>query len=500
MGFLDNLPNNNDYARLGITADQAKELDLLDGKEDNKINGKSIFEVVENAKRDYESSEANHKKTFINYLKDFYIPMQINMQKFNPSNITWHINVKPEDIAEELIKEIFKFGRSANLDKPISKINSKNVVEVIEKYQEKSRTHNVLTGTFLDANESLFEAILDENIGNSKKREYLEHIKNALVKKVENLGGDASKISEDFSTAITNALSNTYGFQSASELNNLYKKFIKIINQLETLNNANKEDDSAELTDAQRGIIERFTDDYYPKTLGIGANDVLGNGSFDNAALQMAGNCWAHAGINSTLKTPAGKQYVNNLVVKDKQKGTISVLLPGAKDAGLPKPKGDGIYTYSENEIYNSTFSTSAGDGDYTAMMLAIEDFRQESTGNEKATTDAGNALEIFRLLFGKEHSDKNTRIVPSNYESLIELFESRKYALYVSAPVGAELLHGKDFDEESLTGSHALSIESIDPKYGVVLKDSRCPNTSINVDMDEFLEKFTVLSCPIPE
>ena len=94
MGFLDNLPNNNDYARLGITADQAKELDLLDGKEDNKINGKSIFEVVENAKRDYESSEANHKKTFINYLKDFYIPMQINMQKFNPSNITWHINIK----------------------------------------------------------------------------------------------------------------------------------------------------------------------------------------------------------------------------------------------------------------------------------------------------------------------------------------------------------------------------------------------------------------------
>ena len=41
MGFLDNLSNNNDYARLGITADQAKELDLLDGKEDNKINNKS---------------------------------------------------------------------------------------------------------------------------------------------------------------------------------------------------------------------------------------------------------------------------------------------------------------------------------------------------------------------------------------------------------------------------------------------------------------------------
>ena len=47
MGFLDNLSNNNnDYARLGITADQAKELDLLDGKEDNKINGKSIFEAI----------------------------------------------------------------------------------------------------------------------------------------------------------------------------------------------------------------------------------------------------------------------------------------------------------------------------------------------------------------------------------------------------------------------------------------------------------------------
>lgn len=496
MSMLDNLFNNNDYTRLGITKEQAKELDLIDGKEDNKINGKSIFEVVEKAKRDYESSEVNQKKTFIDYLKNFYIPMQ----SVNFSNLSFKTTADADEVADELIKEIFKFLHSANLDKPISKINSKNVVEVIEKYQEKSRTHNVLTGTFLDANESLFEAILDENIASSKKSEYLEHIKNALVKKVENLGGDASKISEDFSTAIDNALKNIQGFQSASELNNLFKRFTLIINQLEALNNANKEDDSVELTDNQREIIECFVDDYYPNTLHINGDDVLGNGRFDNAALQMAGNCWAHAGINSSLETPIGKQYINNLVVKDKQKGIISILLPGAKEAGLPKPKGDGIYTYSENEIYNSTFSTSAGDGDYTAMMMAIEDFRQESTGNEKATTDAGNAIEIFRLLFGNKYADKNTKIVPADYDTLVELFNSKKYALYVSAPIGGELLHGKDMAGESLDGSHALSIVSIDPKYGVVLKDSRCPNNPVTVNIEEFLEKFTVISCPIPE
>ena len=50
MGFLDNLFSNySDLKKYGISEAQAKELDMLDGSEDKKLYGKSIFtEIAQN--------------------------------------------------------------------------------------------------------------------------------------------------------------------------------------------------------------------------------------------------------------------------------------------------------------------------------------------------------------------------------------------------------------------------------------------------------------------
>ena len=234
MSFLDNLFNKSNYSKFGITEAQAKEIDMLDEKKDDKVNNKSIFNIIEDAKKDYDKTKGNKKIPFINFINN-----QIGQNEISISEISSKI-ITPEKIADELIDEIFKFGRSANLDKPISKINENNVIEVIEKYQEKSKTKNLSTGAILDTDETLFEAILDERIDNSKKKEYITHITNTLIKKAETLGIKTDKIKKEFSSAINNALTGAQGFQDASELNKLVKNLSATIKKEKTFDDINE--------------------------------------------------------------------------------------------------------------------------------------------------------------------------------------------------------------------------------------------------------------------
>ena len=74
MGFLDNLFSNySDLKKYGISEAQAKELDMLDGAEDKKLYGKSIFTEIEKYKNQYEKS--SKQADFINYIRscDYYI-------------------------------------------------------------------------------------------------------------------------------------------------------------------------------------------------------------------------------------------------------------------------------------------------------------------------------------------------------------------------------------------------------------------------------------------
>jgi hypothetical protein len=263
----------------------------------------------------------------------------------------------------------------------------------------------------------------------------------------------------------------------------------------------------------------------------------------------MAGNCWIHAGINNMLQNPKGKEIINNLIYKNTENGSVTVYLPGAAEKGFPKPNGDGMYTYSEAKLLNSSLNISMGDGDYTAFILAINDFRAESqnnyddggkfdefceivlgedtvstmvSGNESwcqemkiaftnlknlyKTALAGNFLDDeteksyekklekitseLELLKISEIENPNER-----YNKIREKFEDENFILYASVDNDTNL-HGELENNnvfETISG-HAYTILEMN-EDSVVLEESNHPGERITYKIEDFMEIFTVFA-----
>ena len=478
MSFLDNLFNNNDYTRLGITADQVKELDLLDGKEDKKLNGKSIFEELNNYYNGY--SKTDKKLDFVSYVKS-----QIS------KNISFNIggaffdNTPYDKIADELIEEIFKVGK-ADLDKPIKKIKPSNVVDVLQNYKYKSDEKNTYFGKKID-NESLFEAILDEaTISNDKKKEYINHIKNSLIKRVEQEGGNAEYIGKIFGEIIDKILENKWPLQDATELDIIFFEFTNIIEHLYTMNKVNSVEKNSRLEVALKNLYN------YAREQGLNTSDLFGNGKLDNNAKQMTGNCVLHAEINAMLVTDKGRQYLNNLVVKDTSyngTGNITVYLPGAKKNGVPK-ENPGYFTYTTRELANRILETSIGDGDLTAIVCAIEDCKKQISGNNNSTSvESTSDISTNEILFiqDKKHINFNK----SDFQDFKKLFEEQNHAITSNVLSGQVVKGYRDGAEYTLLDQHAYAVINV-LEDKVLLKESNDPNSIIEVSSEEFKKMLT--------
>ena len=485
-----------------ISQEEIEKIDLQDGQKDARINGISLFHFFENG-------SFTTKET----LKDLSIFMsnkdKIKIEKIS-NNFLKELNTPKEtvpayDIVKRLISEIYKIG-FANIDKPIADIDENNVVEVLEKYKKASDKKNSIAGKVYD-HETLFEAILDESLSDNKKKKYINHIKNALIKRINNLSGDASFTGQLFSAALDSAIKKWWPFQNSDKLDKLCNQFIKIIKQLESMKEAGEKVTPAKAKKINKGFVQELN------WMGISTHDLLGNGIFDNEAIQESENCWIHAGINAMLQTPASREHLNNLVHKSSN-GNIVVYLPGAKDEGIPKPKGNGIFVYTERQISAALKEESAGDGEYTAMCLAIRDFRREKTGDPKATTEGGYFEEFCKLVYGKnsetirfcdrgsqdskDHAkmakeyldtltlsddDKERCLIAAaqdsysnTYKNIKKAFDEKTYIFKVSIS-GANyyrLLDNKPVVPDENSG-HALTILSMSDSE-VCLKDSNAP------------------------
>lgn len=133
-----------------------------------------------------------------------------------------------------------------------------------------------------------------------------------------------------------------------------------------------------------------------------------GNGMFDKSAMQLTGNCWLLAGINALVHTDFGKQFLEKNIVKDNEKHIFAVHLQEAENNNLPKPKGDGIYVFSEKDVLeaqNDDGGLASGEGDVTAFALAIESYLKESGKNLKEDQEKyqdGNInYRLFELVTG---------------------------------------------------------------------------------------------------
>lgn len=218
-------------------------------------------------------------------------------------------------------------------------------------------------------------------------------------------------------------------------------------------------------------------------------NDLLGNGELGTNTVQQIGNCWLHADINAVLQTEKGKEYLNKLISKDPKSGDITVFLPGAKAKGLPQPKGDGIYTYSEKDLLKRIKDTTEGDGDYTALICAVEDYIRENSEDTNANTESSinpnySREEIQKVIFGAGF----TTTEDINYDDLKDKINSKKYAISCGLALNKEVIGERNGKPYKLLDQHAYTIVAMDDKT-VTLMESNEPNNPIKVSKDEFMK-----------
>ena len=545
MSFFGNKISYDDIAdKFGISNYQAEELDMLDGKKDNKFDGKSLFDAIEEYNAQYEND--NEIKIFYQTFFDF---CKNKLKKLANEK---HLQEKTEakQITEDLAYEIFKPG-FAKLDKPIGKINSNNVVEVLNEYKRLSAKLNLKID-----NETLIEAILDESISDDKKKEYINHIKDSLIERLRSLSGDVTEVEQLFSKAVDVTLEKHWPLQNSETLDVLINEFIQIISQMEEIkkSNNNKKESLSTILASFSAVAAEGYDDIL-KSRGLD-NDVYGNGYFDNKALQTSGSCWIHAGINNTLQSSKGRQYINNLVYKNKYDGSITVYLPGAAENGCPKPNGDGMYTYTKSDLQDAFNDSSFGDGDYTAFVLAIQDYRKE---HKDEFREAGNFQEFCRIIYGSnnvltadinscssdsknlnrlslsflrqevnsyEHGFMTKRYndvdqyyqklkkklelseiseisdTKERYSKIRELFNDNEYILYagIDGDSGYEFVSGKyenDRDFRTLS-NHAYTILDMQENK-VILEESNNPGVPITYSIEDFMNTFDVAVAELP-
>jgi len=402
-----------------------------------------------------------------------------------------------KDIAQSLVDDIFGLGTGKEISGHIKNINSSNVTDVLNNYKSMSDKKAFGKG------ETLMDGILGENISDSDKKRYINHIKDALVQRANELGGDATSIGETLKNEINYALVSSWPMQDASALNNAINKFNNRISQLEKMN---KKSSDVSADKAARGEQVYAGD----------GSDKYGNGQLDGNAVQMTGNCWAHAGLNAMRATARGREILANSIVK--KDGVTTVYLAGAKKLGLPKPNGDGLYSYSEKDLQAGMKTLSSGDGDYTAVMMALEDYRRQSTAvdgsavslrseTQSLTGKGGTVGEVIKIMTGNEWESQNSGI--PTYSDLKSAFDSGNVSIdfavghgkgemyytgtiqngKVQRNIGAVIGSG-----EGETGGHAVAVTGMTDDF-VYAVESNKPDTTLVIPREEFMKHVVNLN-----
>lgn len=430
------------------------------------------------------------------------------------------------DVADDLYEDIHQWGTGDDFEKHIKQIKVDNVIDVLKTYDEKS------------SNESLVEAIFDE-VGLDLETEQIpaiRHIKDKLIERSNNLGVDVSVLNQEFEKAFeesTTGMLAKVGYIDTENLDTLVNEYMNRIDTMEKMDVAARErwlkEQGLSYVLEDEALEQSFND------AGVNLEDSLGDGKINKPSIQITGNCWAHAGLNAFAATPKGQELINNLVTK--RNGVVSVRLPEAAQKGLPKPNGDGIYTFTEHEILSGTTVQSVGDGDVTAVMLAIEKYFTEIGENESSEirTNGNKPYRMFEILTGKkndiymvddpyifsdievldgvsttlynEQSNKNN-MGDAHYQVLKKYLQRGECAIYISFSSGTnpehetsaeslDLNYAKSNNEQPyISDNHGYAVMKMDDGF-VYLKESNDPKVIIKMPKEEFVKKVgCVVTC----
>ena len=158
-----------------------------------------------------------------------------------------------------------------------------------------------------------------------------------------------------------------------------------------------------------RAILEKAAADRYDREIALGnttKGEVLPDGdmNINNSQLQgKADDYLTRTALESIEATEDGEQMIQSHMYRDELRGVTTVHLQEAEDNGNG-PDGNGIYTFTDNEIIKASKRFGCKDGNVVAYMLAMEQYAQENGKQQEESVENNDPKNrIYEIISGKK-------------------------------------------------------------------------------------------------
>lgn len=404
----------------------------------------SNYNALDTTYKPYERVENKDSKTIIweNYNND---------KNGNATSIS-----DAQQIITEIDKSIGLFGSTKKLKKSTEKINSNNVIKIMEYYK---RRHG----------RSIFKAIMrNVYISSDSRVDAVKHIKDMCMQAMINQGvytDDIDKLIDEHIDYEKNKSGRMNSKLIEKELRPLYDRY-----DIATCgkNNIYK---VANATKSKKNIL-------YPANSKIDSEFNQGKNVKD---------CWLIAAIKSLSVNSKGVEMLNDLISTD-DKGNVTVKLKGARKE----------YTISKEELEGAN-ELAQGDLDVRAIEIAIRRyFRERETPNllEKIKNRfSGPKISFFDYRYDLYRGIHNIStpyyilfgwmMVPNSKpdKEMINNIKSGEYSTVVGSY--------NDYRINGYKKNHAYAAIGADDKY-VYLSDPYKAGNKLKITHNEFLKFFS--------
>ena len=207
------------------------------------------------------------------------------------------------------------------------------------------------------------------------------------------------------------------------------------------------------------------------------------NGKIDEDFSQnTTGDCWLLAGLISSIRKPAGKKMLENLLTVDNEKKQVTVNLKGVNKE----------YVISFDEIVASNHLVF-GDGDIRAIEIAVDRYLKEEAylGNETHVDINGNWCKtVFRALFGNGEEAELKNLTKDDFNS-----SNRAYTIsFERTKVEGHIYSNAAYDEKGkpmdIIRQHAYGVMKADDKFVWLLNPwNPSPKKPIRITWDKLKE-----------
>lgn len=356
-----------------------------------------------------------------------------------------------------------------------SKSKTKEIFDMVKRWSEnpdavnKKEINQFLKNIEKFSNEELLEllpifknAVYSEMISSKDRAGFFETMKNEIRNRLIAVGAVVSNLQNsglEDALILVNQLEKI-NLKESFRAENLNKNiaYIEKSNQnvRQILDNTAKNVDMSE--EEVNDIDSWFNKNYLKKNKPGSLSEeefvrrMKGNGFIDEDAWQVIGNCWAHSEAKSMVVSETGRDIINSHIKK--VKGGHLIYLGKAAKKGLPKDGTPGVFFVTEKEVFKKGSVQSVGDGDLTALLLAMEKYMVESGDYSLSSETESENIDIIRtfdnalvefqrldntnMAIAKEKlvSIKNEIISIYNDEKLIGIFDLAEQAIEKNDPV----------------------------------------------------------------